>query len=115
DETIKAARQINGLNVIMLRKENADSSSLKGYAEVLRNKCENSFVFISNVVDDKITFVVASSKEAIEKGLKAGEIAKLAATMSGGNGGGRPDLAQSGGKDSSKLDEIFNTIESKLA
>lgn len=114
DETIKAAKQINGLNVIMLRKENADSSSLKGYAEVLRNKCENSFVFISNVVDDKITFVVASSKEAIEKGLKAGEIAKLAATMSGGNGGGRPDLAQSGGKDSSKLDEIFNTIESKL-
>ncbi|SJZ90749.1 alanine--tRNA ligase [Anaerorhabdus furcosa] len=115
DETVKQAKSIGGLNVIMLRKENADPNSLKSYAEVLRNKCEDSFVFIANVSDDKVTFVVASSKAAIDKGLKAGDIAKLAASMSGGNGGGRPDLAQSGGKDSSKIDEIFNTIEAKLA
>lgn len=114
DETIKNAQSIGGLNVIFLRLENADSGALKGYAEILRNKCEKSFVFISNVVEDKVTYVVASSKEAIEKGLKAGDIAKLAASLSDGNGGGRPDLAQSGGKDSSKLDEIFNTIQSKL-
>ena len=115
NEVIQNAQLIGGLNAIILKMNNEDSSSLKGYAEVLRNKCENSFVFIANVFEDKVTFFVACSKEAIEKGIKAGDIAKLAATMSDGNGGGRPDIAQSGGKDITKLDEIFNTIRAKLA
>ena len=56
----------------------------------------------------------ASSKEAIQKGIKAGDIVKMAATMCGGNGGGRPDMAQAGAKDASKIDEAIQSIKEKL-
>ncbi len=115
DEMVAQAESINGINLIIKKLENADSSSLKSLAETLKNKCENSFVFLANVVDeDKVIFVAASSQEAIKRGMKAGDIVKLAATTTGGNGGGRPDLAQAGGKDCSKLDEVFALIKEKI-
>ena len=88
---------------------------MKDYAELLRNKLENGFVFLSNVEDEKVTFVCACSKAAIEKGIKAGDIVKQAAELTGGKGGGRPDMAQSGGKDTSKVEEAIATIKQKLA
>ena len=114
DEMVHSAKNVNGINVIIKKLENADSSSLKALAETLRNKCEDSFVLLANNAGDKVVFVAASSKAAIAKGIKAGDMVKLAATVCGGNGGGRPDLAQSGGKDASKIDEAIAQIESKL-
>ncbi len=114
DEMVHSAKNINGINVIIKKLENADSSSLKALAETLRNKCEDSFVLLANNAGDKVVFVAAASKTAIAKGIKAGDMVKLAASVCGGNGGGRPDLAQSGGKDASKIDEAISQIESKL-
>ncbi len=115
DEMASQAEEIAGIHLILKRLDNVDSSSLKRLAEALCRKCNNSFVFLANVVsDDKVVYVAASSKTAIEKGLKAGDIVKMAAVMSGGNGGGRPDLAQAGGKDITKLTEIFTLIKEKL-
>jgi alanyl-tRNA synthetase len=114
DEMVHSAKNINGINVIIKKLENADSGSLKALAETLRNKCEDSFVLLANNAGDKVVFVAAASKAAIAKGIKAGEMVKLAASVCGGNGGGRPDLAQSGGKDASKIDEAISQIEAKL-
>ena len=114
DEMVHSAKNVNGINVIIKKLENADSGSLKALAETLRNKCEDSFVLLANKSSDKVVFVAASSKAAIAKGIKAGDMVKLAASVCGGNGGGRPDLAQSGGKDASKIDEAISQIESKL-
>jgi len=114
DEMVHSAKHINGLNVIIKKLENADSGSLKALAETLRNKCEDSFVLLANNAGDKVVFVAAASKAAIAKGIKAGDMVKLAASVCGGNGGGRPDLAQSGGKDASKIDEAISQIEAKL-
>ena len=106
DEMAQSAEEINGLKVVIRKLENADSSSLKGLAESIRNKVEDSFVFLANVA--------ASSKAAIAKGIKAGDMAKMAAQLSGGNGGGRPDLAQSGGKDISNINGVLAQIREKL-
>lgn len=114
DEMVHSAKNVNGINVIIKKLENADSGSLKALAETLRNKCEDSFVLLANNAGDKVVFVAAASKAAIAKGIKAGDMVKLAASVCGGNGGGRPDLAQSGGKDASKIDEAIAQIESKL-
>ncbi|MBQ7889259.1 MAG: alanine--tRNA ligase [Erysipelotrichaceae bacterium] len=114
DEMVHSAKNINGINVIIKKLENADSGSLKALAETLRNKCEDSFVLLANHAGEKVVFVAAASKAAIAKGIKAGDMVKLAASVCGGNGGGRPDLAQSGGKDASKIDEAIEQIESKL-
>ena len=102
------------MNVVIEKLENADSNSLKGLAESIRNKVQDSFVFLANVADSKVVYVAASSKAAIAKGIKAGDLVKLAAQLSGGNGGGRPDLAQSGGKDISNIDGVLNQIREKL-
>ena len=59
--------------------------------------------------------VVATTPSAREKGLKAGNLVKIAAQTMGGGGGGRPDLAQGGGKDAGKLSEALQAIEREIA
>ena len=101
------AEEIGGIHVLILRLKDQNNGTLKNYAEALRNRMENGFVFLSNETDGKLTFVCASSKGAIAKGLKAGDIARRAAQITGGNGGGRPDMAQAGGRDVTRIDEAF--------
>ena len=105
DSVLKQAEDIKGLSCLFLKLKDKDSKGLKEYAETLRNKLTEGFVFISNETNGKVTFVAASSKSAIEKGIKAGDIVKAAAQVCGGNGGGRPDMAQAGGKDVSRIDD----------
>ncbi len=105
DSVLKQAEDIKGLSCLFLKLKDKDSKGLKEYAETLRNKLTEGFVFISNETNGKVTFVAASSKSAIEKGVKAGDIVKAAAQVCGGNGGGRPDMAQAGGKDVSRIDD----------
>ena len=100
---------------LILKLKDKDSGSLKAYAETLRNGLQNGFVFISNEANGKVTFVCASSKEAIAKGLKAGDIVKKAAQITGGNGGGRPDMAQAGGRDASRIDDALQSVRDTLA
>lgn len=114
DEMVQQAEDINGIKAIIRRLDAADSGSLKNLAESLRNKCEKSFIFLANVEENKVVYVAACSPEAINKGIKAGDIAKFAAQLSGGNGGGRPDLAQAGGKEISNVDDILRQIKEKL-
>ena len=107
---VSNAEDVNGIHVLMLRLKDQNNGTLKNYAETLRNRMENGFVFLSNEIDGKLTFVCASSKAAIARGLKAGDIARKAAQITGGNGGGRPDMAQAGGRDISKIDDAFASV-----
>ena len=114
ESRISAAEEINGLMVLVQRCTGLENGSLKGYAETLCGKMKDGFVFLSNENEGKLTFVCASSKAAIAKGFKAGEIIKAAAQMCGGKGGGRPDMAQAGGKDASKLDAALAMVRDRL-
>jgi alanyl-tRNA synthetase len=62
---------------------------------------------LASVTDGKISFVAAVSDDLIKKGLKAGDWAREAAKITGGGGGGRPNLAQAGGKDATKVDDAL--------
>lgn len=114
NEWVQEAETVQDKQALFVSLQNADSSTLKQMAETMRDKMEKGFVFISNVTDGKVVFVVACSKEWNQAGIKAGDVAKQAAQMAGGNGGGRPDLAQAGGKDASRLPEIVKTIRTML-
>ena len=103
--------EINGIQCLFLKFKDRDNGGLKAFAENMRNRMENSFVFLANEKDGKVTFVAASSKAAIAKGLKAGDLVKKAAQLAGGNGGGRPDMAQAGGKDAGKIDEAIALLK----
>ena len=65
-------------------------------------------------LDEAGETVLASAKAAIAKGLKAGDLVKAAAQLTGGNGGGRPDMAQAGGRDVAKISDALNLIREKV-
>ncbi len=109
-EKAAKAENINGLSVLVLQESGLEPGAMKGYAEQLRNKLENGLVFVSSVNEGKVTFVCAASKEAIARGLKAGDLVRKAAQLCGGNGGGRPDMAQAGGKDIQAVDAAISQI-----
>jgi alanyl-tRNA synthetase len=72
-------------------------------------------VLLASAGEDKVSFVAAVSDEIIAKGLKAGDWVKEAAKPTGGSGGGRPNLAQAGGKDPSKLAEALEAAKAAAA
>jgi alanyl-tRNA synthetase len=103
-----------GLNLLLTSVEDTDTHGLKTLSESLKRLLVDGLVFLWLKEDDKVTFVVTCSQKAIDAGFKAGELAKQAAVITGGNGGGRPDFAQSGGKEVSKLSLAIETIRQKL-
>ena len=114
DSQLSHAEAINGLNVLFVRMDDAETDELKSHAELLRNKMQNGLVFLTSVKGEKVTFVCAASKEAIARGFKAGDLVKAAAQVTGGNGGGRPDMAQAGGRNVAAVAEALETVRAKL-
>ena len=110
DAVIQRSESLNGFNVLFMEVNNVDGN-LKEYAETLRNKLEDSIVFLTSNVNDKLTFVCACSKKAVNAGIKAGDLVKKAAEVTNGKGGGRPDIAQAGGKDLDKVTEAINLVK----
>ena len=95
-------------------KTNDLQYNLKDYANAIKNKLDGGAVFIGNVANGKYSFVCALGNKATEKGLDAGSLVKEAASLCEGKGGGKKDLAQSGGVDNGQIDSILATIEAKI-
>ena len=115
NDLVKKAEEVNGLKIMVMTMDNFNGGNLKSYAETLRNKAGDAVVFIANVISsEKVVFVAAVSKKAIEKGIKANDLVKKAAVMANGKGGGKNDIAQAGGSDISKLDDIVKTIKKEI-
>ncbi len=114
-ELLSSYKGVNGLNVLVKEIRNADGNSLKSMADNLKVRVENDLTFLYTAQENKVVFVCHASEAAIKQGYKAGDLVKLAAQKCGGNGGGRPDLAQAGGKDAGKLEEAVQEILMKLS
>ena len=97
---------IDGKNVLVKKMENASVDSLKDLADNLVEQKENSVVIFALVSEGKIVFICKNKVAS----LKAGDLVKKMAVITGGNGGGRGDFAQAGGKDVSKLDDAIKEI-----
>ncbi|MGB7595306.1 MAG: DHHA1 domain-containing protein, partial [Erysipelotrichaceae bacterium] len=114
DDELKNIRVIKDMEVLIIRKD-GDADRLKTMAEHLKKRVSEGLVVIAGVCDEKAVFVVTAGKLAQANGFKAGDIAKQLALITQGNGGGRPEFAQSGGKDASKLGEALDMLRTKLA
>ena len=99
---------VNG-NTLVCKVENYDNGVLKQLADALLNKLGKGVVFLANVCDGKIVFVCKQNDK-----YNAGSLVKIAAVITGGNGGGKPDIAQAGGKDITKLDEALEAVKKEL-
>ncbi|MGY3755372.1 alanine--tRNA ligase [Helcococcus kunzii] len=98
---------INDVNTLIVRLDDIEMDLLKNISDKIQNKNDNIIVLLSSVINGKIIFVSSVSPQLIKRNMKAGEIVRFVAQNTGGNGGGRPDFAQAGGKDIDKLDEAL--------
>ncbi len=114
---IGMAKEVNGTKIIILPLENEDKQSLMTLIDTLKSNLSSYFIFLVNKGDNSINLLCAASKDVNNKGIYCGNIVKETAQILGGNGGGRFDFAQAGGKDFSKVNEVLarvNEIVEKL-
>ena len=112
DALIAAAKSVSGFPLIVHTVSgNADGDTLRTLAEEALNKLKSGVVILGGSDSGKVSLAVRVSKDLTARGIHAGNIVKTAAPIVGGGGGGRPDAAQAGGKDPSKLAEALATAE----
>ncbi len=101
------AVDIDGVSVVTGKLENAGLDALRALGDSVKEKLPCSFVALADVSGGKVTFVTMATKEAVSRGVHAGNIIREIAKVAGGGGGGRPDSAQAGGKDASRAEEAL--------
>jgi alanyl-tRNA synthetase len=115
---LKNARELGGVKVVAAKVEEATADDLRALVDQLRQSAPSIAIAFGAAADGRVNLIVAFSKDLIAKGLHAGKIAGEAAKVVGGGGGGRPDMAQAGGKDPARLDDAIRKagelIEEKL-
>ena len=103
---------INGVTVIMKTFKTTTADDLRKMVDYVKDKMTNTVVVLASGAD-KAIFAAGVTKELTSK-VKAGNLVKEAAVITGGNGGGRPDFAQAGGKDATKIQEAMNAVKETL-
>ncbi len=108
EEVVSKAIDIMGIKVVAARFDQLDTEGLRGVGDRLKAKIGSGVVVLASGKEDKVSLVVMATKDAVERGIHAGNIIKEMAAITGGGGGGRPDMAQAGGKDTAKIDQALN-------
>lgn len=102
---------VDGLELYVAKIEGTTPDALRSMGDDLKNKGDNVVALIAGVNGDKANLVAVCGKNAIAKGVKAGDLVREIAKLAGGGGGGRPDSAMAGAKDISKLDDALAAVE----
>jgi alanyl-tRNA synthetase len=115
DSLLQTAETVGEHKIIVAQMEDVDAESLKAAAERLLQKIGNGAVVLGSVPEPgKVSIVAAFSPEVNKKGVQAGKFVGNIAKICGGGGGGRPNLAQAGGRDASKLPQALETAKTEL-
>ncbi|WP_280768583.1 alanine--tRNA ligase [Salipaludibacillus daqingensis] len=102
--------ELNGVKVLAKKVTGTDMNGLRKMADSLKEKLESGIIVLASVSSGKVSIVSSVSKDLVKEGHHAGNIVKEVATVCGGGGGGRPDMAQAGGKNPAKIDEALNIV-----
>jgi alanyl-tRNA synthetase len=89
----------------------ADTNKLRQMGDMLRDKDATVAAVLATVNGEKLTFLAVCGKDAIAKGIKAGDLVKLVCSACGGSGGGKPDSAMGGGKDATQVDNALALVD----
>jgi alanyl-tRNA synthetase len=108
-DLVAAAKPVAGVPVLAARLDGLDPDGLRSVVDTLRDRLPSGVIVLGAATDGKVSLVAAVSKDLMKR-FPAGRLVQEVARMVGGGGGGRPDLAQAGGKDASKLDEALATV-----
>ena len=109
-QQIDNAPEINGVHVLASILPGADRDTLREMADRFRNRYTTGVTVLASVIDDKPAIIAAVTDDLVKQGWHAGELVKVVSEPVGGSGGGRPNLAQAGGKDASKLEAAVGLV-----
>ena len=112
---LTAAKAVGELKVITANRDGMDANALRQMGDFLRDKEPAVVAVLASVNGDKITFLAVCGKDAVAKGVKAGDLVKNVCTICGGKGGGKPDSAMGGGSDLLKLDDALASVDDFVA
>ena len=115
DDLVKQAETVNGVTLLAVRVPDARIETLRETADMIRDKLPSAVVVLGSVYQDKPVFLAAVSDDLVARGYDAGKIVRAVAQATGGGGGGKPRLAQAGGRDASKLDAALAVVRDIVA
>ena len=114
DDMLKSAEDVNGVHVVTATVTEGDANSLRQLGDLLRDK-DSTVVAVIALVGEKLSLLAVCGKDAVARGIKAGDIIKTIAPIVGGKGGGKPDSAMGGGSDKSKVNEALAAVKPFVA
>ena len=112
---LMGAKEVGGLKVLTSSLPDADADQMRKMGDALKDKAANVVAVLSTVKEGKITFLAVCGKDAVAKGIKAGDIIRSVTALCGGKGGGKPDSAMGGGTDVLKLDDALASVDNFVA
>ncbi|MEE0944504.1 MAG: alanine--tRNA ligase [Clostridia bacterium] len=111
DDVLANAKEIDGVKVAVGRADGLSVPDLRTMGDKIKDSMDCGVAVLASLSGDKLMFLATATKSAVEKGVHAGNIIKEVTKLAGGSGGGKPDMAQGGGKDASRTDEALAAVE----
>ncbi|MCG3208718.1 MAG: Alanine--tRNA ligase [Anaerolineae bacterium] len=115
EQMLGQAKVVNGVNVVALQVDAPDASMLRELSDWFRDRLNSVVVVLATVTDDKPKIIATVTDDLVGRGLHAGKLVKEVAGVVGGGGGGKPTMAEAGGRDAGKLPEALAKVEALVA
>ena len=110
-QVMASAKTVGGLHIITGTRQNMDANALRAMGDFMRDKDPSVVAVLASINGEKVSFLAVCGKEAVTKGIKAGDLVKSVSAVCGGKGGGKPDSAMGGGTDLLKVDDALATVD----
>ena len=114
-QVMASAKTVGGLHIITGTRQNMDANALRAMGDFMRDKDPSVVAVLASINGEKVSFLAVCGKEAVAKGIKAGDLVKSVSAVCGGKGGGKPDSAMGGGTDLLKVDDALATVDDFVA
>lgn len=108
-------KEVDGVKILATQVQVDDSALLREMGDWFRDKLGSGVVVLGTVLNDKPSLIAMVSDDLVKRGLHAGKLVKSVAQVVGGGGGGRPTMAQAGGREANKLADALNKVEELVA
>ena len=110
-QILASAKTVDGLHIITGTRQGVDAAALRVMGDFLRDKDPAVVGVLASIQSEKVTFLAVCGKDAVARGIKAGDLVKSVSAVCGGKGGGKPDSAMGGGTDLLKVDDALATVD----
>lgn len=114
-QVMASAKTVGGLHIITGTRQNLDANALRAMGDFMRDKDPSVVAVLASINGEKVSFLAVCGKDAVARGIKAGDLVKAVSAVCGGKGGGKPDSAMGGGTDLLKVDDALATVDDFVA